>query len=174
MDRGLMARALIIGFVWFIIAIAGFYYLSITAAQSDRQYQEIIGEVPPANSNEIGAVGLFILSILGLVVLMMIAGAVTTLTSSQYRDRPGDFFRASALAGGTPVMLFWIIFWCLTLANIVGIFFDHMPFGSGDLVFLALALGVNVLTVGIGALIAGLSGLATRMLVRGIAGRHAD
>jgi len=128
--------------------------------------------VPPANSNEIGAVGLLILSILGLVVLMMIAGAVTTLTSSQYRDRPGDIFRASALAGGMPIMLFWIIFWCLTMANIIGGVVNHEPFDTGDLVFLAGGLGINILTVGFGALIAGLSGQATRTLAHSHGRRH--
>jgi heme/copper-type cytochrome/quinol oxidase subunit 2 len=47
---------------------------------------------------------------IGFFVLMIVAGTITAMTSPQYWNRPGDVFLASALAGGTPVMLFWVIF----------------------------------------------------------------
>jgi hypothetical protein len=168
MDRGLLARALIIGFVCFIIAIVVFCYQSLMVEQSNRPYTEMIGAVSD-NSDGIGSIGLLMLIVLGSVVLMLVAGLITTLSSSQYWDRPGDIFRASALAGGTAIMLFWIIFWCLIMANIVRGAFNHEPFGSGDLLFLVCVLGINALTVGLGGLLAGLAGKATRALARGMA-----
>jgi hypothetical protein len=158
-----MTRALIIGFVCFIIAVAGLYYLSLTEEQSNRQYQEIYGSVS-SNSDGIGAIGLLLVIIVGFFALMIAAGALTTLASASYWDRRGDVFRASALAGGTPVMLLWIIFWCLIIANIILGILKHDSFGYSDLTFLAYALGVNVIMIGLGALIAGVSGHATRAL----------
>jgi hypothetical protein len=170
MDRGLMARALITGFVCFILAVGGFYYQSLMIEQSNRRYQEITGLVP-SDVDGIGAIGLLIFIIVGLVVLMIAAGIITTLISSQCWDRPGDIFRASALAGGIAVMLLWIIFWCLFLVNITQAVFNHESFGTGDLLFYLVVVMINVLTVGLGALVAGVSGYATRSLARGVARR---
>jgi hypothetical protein len=168
MDRGLLARAFIIGFICFILAIGAYYYQSLSVEHSNRQNQEQAALVSD-DSYGIGAIGLSMLLVLGFVVLMIVAGLLTTLSSSQFWDRPGDIFGASALAGGTAVMFFWIVFWCLCLANILEGVFNHEPFGSSDLVFLAGGLVINVLTVGLGATLAGLSGKTTRVLARGFA-----
>jgi hypothetical protein len=166
-----MARALIIGFTCFIIAIIGLYWLSQTVEQFGRQNREITGPMPYDDDGP-WAIGLLFFVILGFVALMVIAGMIAMLTSSLYWEKTGDIFLASALAGGTPIILLWIVFWCLVLANIIGEVFNHEPFGFSDLVFLAIVLVINLLTVGLGALIAGLSGGATCVLARGITRGH--
>ncbi len=164
MDRGLLTRALTIGFICFILAVGGLYYQSLMVERSNHQYQEITGMVPPANSNDIGALGLMFLIIAGFFVLMIVAGAVTTLASASYWDRPGDIFLASALAGGTPVMLLWIALWCLTLANILLGVFNQETFGYNDFAYIFYMIVANILMVGLGALLAGLSGQSIRAL----------
>jgi hypothetical protein len=168
MDRGLLARALIIGIICFIIAVCGLYYLSLTEEQSNRQYEEI-SRTTYHDSGSIGAIGIVFLLIIGFIALTIAAGVITALSSTVLPARPGDIFLASALAGGTPVMLLSAIFWCLCLVNIVRALFNHESFGNNDLIFVAYALGINALLVGLGALIAGLSGYVTHVFVRVIA-----
>ncbi len=162
MDHGLMTRALIIGFVCFLLAIGGCYYLSLMDDQASREYQEIT-DIESDNSDGIGAIGLLMLITIGFLVLMIVAGAITALVSAQYRERWQDIFAASALAGSTPIVLFWVVFWCLTIANVISGVLDQETFGSGDLVFLGYVM-ISVLTVGVGGLIAGLSGHVIRAI----------
>jgi hypothetical protein len=172
MDRGLLTKAIIIGFVGFILAVGVLYYLSLMYEQAARQCQEMTSTVSN-NSDSIRTIGLLMLVIVGFFALMIATGAVTALASAQFQDKWRDVFLASALAGGTPAMLLWVVFWCMTLANTIGSTLDHKPFGSDDLVFFGFFVLINVIMLGLGALIAGLAGHATRALVRGIAGQSA-
>jgi|AGTN01.2.fsa_nt_gi hypothetical protein len=163
MDHGLMTRALIIGFVCFLLAIGGYYYLSLMDDQASHEYREIT-DTESNNSDGIGAIGLLMLVTIGFLVLMIVAGAITALVSAQYRERWQDIFAASALAGSTPIVLFWIVFWCLTIANVISGVLDQETFGFGDLVFLGYFAMISVLTIGVGGLIAGLSGHVIRAI----------
>lgn len=169
MDRGLLTRALIIGFICFILAAGVLYYLSLMNEQADRQNQEMVG-AGLADNDGPGAIGLLMLVIVGFFALVVAAGAITALALARYRGKWQEVSIASALAGGTPVMLLWLVFWCMVIANVIGGALDNEQFCSNDLLYAGLFAIINVITVGLGAVVAGLSGHVTRVLYSAVSG----
>jgi hypothetical protein len=170
MDRGLLTRALIIGFTCFILAAGVLYYLSLMNEQADRQNQEMVG-AGLADNDGPGAIGLLMLVIVGFFVLMVAAGAITALALARYHGKWQEVSIGSALAGGTPVMLLWLVFWCMVVANVIGGALDNERFGPDDLLYAIFFLLINVISVGTGALVSGLSGFVTCTLSSAIIGK---
>jgi hypothetical protein len=170
MDRPLFSRAFIVGIIFFILALAGFYLIF---SWEDWQYSHIpivyAGETPLQDPIYTGAIfgNIITAIIIELVLLPNLAGAVTALVLPQGISKK-ELSVYSGLAGLIPLALISLIFWAMIIGRLIQDSSGGM--GLSQALTYLFGMGVTLLIVVAGEFVAGISGLCVRAVRRRIAG----
>lgn len=161
MSHRLTVRALSVGLICFLIAMAGFYLIfsweSWRHSQITVYYYDGIPNSDPFEGGDIFmAVTLAI--VVELALLPVMAGSAAALALPARNMAKKDLSRYAGLAGAIPLALISFIFWAMFIASLI----QTSKGGNGQLVldqawFYLLGMGVNVLIILAGAFVAAVS-----------------
>jgi hypothetical protein len=122
MARSFTKRALVVGIICFMIALAGFY--PIFSWESWRNSQiPVIYDGPYPNRDPFAGGDIFLTVMLAILVelalLPVLAGSVAALALPARNMSKKDLFRYAGLAGAIPLALISFIFWAMFIASLL-------------------------------------------------------
>ncbi|MGA9139912.1 MAG: hypothetical protein WBZ29_06785 [Methanocella sp.] len=165
-------KAIVVGIVFFIIGLLGAHLL-FSWEQWRLSHPRVIypGPYPvssPFESSEIFTAILLSMAA-GLILLPVLAGAVTTVLLPAWRAARKDAFKSAGLAGAVTLVLISITFWALLVPDMVrtlnaGITIDPFPYLLGLIADLLIILFGGLLAAVTGAIVQALAGVIARAI----------